>query len=59
VARLFEPAAFDIAGAARVVDAQPVVARFAPVERVGICGGAGCWCEFFVVTPSLCCPLRS
>jgi hypothetical protein len=59
VARLFEPAAFDIAGAARVVDAQPVVARFAPVECVGICGGVGCLRDFFVVTPSLCCSLRS
>jgi hypothetical protein len=53
VARVFEPAAIDFAGAARVIDAQPIVAQLAPVARVGFCGGAGCLHEFFAATSSL------
>jgi hypothetical protein len=54
VARLFEPATADFDGAARVVDAWAIVAFDAQVARVGLCGGAGWFHDFFVATAAVC-----
>ena len=54
MARLFEPAAIDFDGTAWVVDAWAIVAFVAQVARVGLCGGAGWFLEFFVAVTAVC-----
>jgi hypothetical protein len=54
VARLFEPAAIDFDGFARVADAWAIVEFVAQVARVGLCGGAGGSRELFVALTSVC-----
>ena len=54
MARLFEPAAIDLDGVARVADAWAIVAFVAQVARVGLCAGASCLRDFFVAAAAVC-----
>ena len=56
MACLFEPAAIDFDGFARVADAWAIVAFVAQVARVGWCDGAGWSRDFLVAVTSVCFP---